>query len=316
MQQLAIIYLLMFSVSAQAAIYGADQRRDISKTGARWQRAAQGVANVLPTLYLLDLDDNHYFHEEHDQRPYAESVGLCKDEKFANQKSFGHCTAFLVHPKIVVSAGHCFLPTGSVENDAHSYCENFSFWFGYNDLSNPLHALGSIIPKKDVAHCKRVIYAENNEETEPEDNPIDFAIYELEKPITHIPPLKVSLKELRQHQTVATIGHPQGLPAKYSGQSRLLQNYETTLSAFLDTLAGNSGGPAFNSRAEVVGILISGHQFDTYEDEKSGCDRINHCDNKGENCNVDTEIENSNLMMKSQVWYPIIEEFLQEVPTS
>ncbi len=316
MRHFVFFCLLLISLSTEAAIYGIDHRRDISSTGAVWRQAAQAVAVVLPSLYLMELDENHYFHDEYDQRPYGETVGLCKDEKFVDQKSFGHCTAFLIHPNIVVSAGHCMLPTGSVENQAHSYCENFSFWFGYNDLTRPIHALGAIIPKKDVAHCKRVIYAENNQKTEPEDNPIDFAIYELDKPVTHIQPLNVSLKELRRGQTVATIGHPQGLPAKYSGLSRLLQNYDTTLSAFMDTLSGNSGGPAFNSKGDVVGILISGHQHDTYKDKKERCHRLNRCSDNGKNCDVDTELENSNLLMKTQIWWPVVETFLTQTPSA
>ncbi len=316
LRHFVLICFLMYGALGQAAIYGPDHRRDISRALPQWQKAAQAVAVSLPTHYLKELDSDHFFHEEHDLRPYAETVGLCKNEKFANQKSFGHCTSFLIHPKVLISAGHCLLPTGTIENEAHSYCENFSFWFGYNDLNNPIDTLGSIIPKRDVAHCKRVIYAENNQQTEPEDNPIDFVIFELDKPITHIPHLKVSLKELRKGQTVATIGHPQGLPAKYSGQSRTLENYNTTLSAYLDTLSGNSGGPAFNAQAEVVGILISGHQFDTYKDKKNNCDRLNRCSNNGKNCDVATELENSNLLMKSQIWYPIVEEYLSGTPTS
>jgi len=300
---------MAFSISSHAAIYGADSRKDISQVSSKWQKAAQAVAVSVPSFYFLDLDTNHYYHEEHEDRAYGESMNMCTDEKFVDQKSFGHCSAFLVHPKIIVTAGHCILPKGTLEGDDRGYCENFSFWFQYNDTTQPISALGSIIPKRDVVQCENLIYASNNDEGDPDKSPIDFAIFELNEPVTHIEPLKISLKELVKGEPVATIGHPHGLPAKHSGLSPLLKNYDTTLSAFLDTLGGNSGGPAFNSAGEVVGILISGHQTDTYAD--NGCERINTCNLMGLNCDEDTELENSNLLMKPQVWQPYIDKFLE-----
>ena len=303
--------VLLMSQTSLAAIYGADNRRDIKNLPTKWKQAASAVALSLPSLYLQDLDSENFIHDEHDQRHYGEEVGLCKGEKYYNQKSIGHCTAFLVHPKILVTAGHCFLPTGEVINQAHSYCENFSFWFGYNNRNQKIPFLGTMIPKKDVVRCKKVIYATNNEQIEPEDNPVDFAVFELESEVTHIEPLKLSTKLMKKGELVATIGHPHGLPAKFSGLSPLLGNHSTTLTSFMDTLSGNSGGPAFNNKAEVVGILIAGHQFDTYKTSK-GCDRINKCDNNGKNCKEDTELENSNLMLKTEIWKPVIDEHLAE----
>ncbi len=312
MNRLTFIFIFLFTLQSFAAVYGPDQRKDISKVPKRWRQAASAVAVALPTFYFEDLDKDHFIHSEHDQRPYGETVGLCKGEKFFDQKSFGHCTAFLIHPKILVSAGHCFLPTGEVKDFKHSYCENFSFWLGYNDSKNPLDSLGSKVPKKDLVHCKKVIYATNNEQTEPEDNPVDFAIYELEKPVTHIKPLKLAKQTVRPGTLVTTIGHPHGLPAKQSGLAPVRGVFDTTISANMDTLAGNSGGPAFNHRGEVVGILISGHQHDTYEPKGQRCDRINRCNQNGSQCNRGSELENSNLLLRSEVWLPYVEKFLSQ----
>ena len=302
----------LFCQQSMGAIYGPDNRKDISKSQLKWQKAADSVALVLPLLFLEELDSENYFHSEYKNRNYADEVGVCKDEKFANQSSFGHCTSFLVAPNVMVSAGHCFLPTGTVENQAHSYCENFVFWMGYNDKNYDLPGIGSLIPKKDVALCKKVIYASNNEQMDPENNPIDFAIYELSEPLLDREPLKIAKRPLKKNQMIATVGHPHGLPAKFSGLSRVRDVFDTTYSSNMDSLGGNSGGPAFNNQAEVVGILIAGHQFDTYEDKAKRCDRINVCNASGTKCKMDSGLEESNLLLRNKVWMPYVENFLNK----
>ncbi len=309
---LQFLLYILFSIHSYAAIYGVDQRSDISKLPSRWQKTAQAVALSLPTLYLEEFDEDHYTHIEKDDRAYGEALGLCKGEKFFDQKSFGHCSAFLIHPKILVTAGHCFLPTGEVENFKHSYCENFSFWLGYNDTLSSIPQLGELIPKKNVVHCKNVIYATNNQEMEPEKGPVDFAIFELEEEVTHITPLRLAKRQLRKGEMITTIGHPHGLPAKQSGLTPVLDVFSTTLSANMDTLAGNSGGPAFNMNNEVVGILITGHQHDTYRPNGLSCDRINRCNQKGSRCNRGSELENSNLLLRNEVWMPYIQDYLDD----
>lgn len=295
-----------------AAIYGKDTRQDIAKLPQQWKQVAEAVAVALPSFYLTEFDADHYTHTEANQRPYAQTLGLCQDVKFAQQKTFGHCTAFLIHPQIVVSAGHCFLPAGTVMDQAHSYCDNFSFWFGYNNQKTPVAELGARIEKRNVAQCKKVIYATNNQAMLPEDNPIDFAIYELKQPITHIQPLKISNKKIQPGDLLTSIGHPQGLPAKHTGFTPLIHSFDTTLSAYIDSLSGDSGSPAFNQQGEVIGILISGHQYDTYNDTQSGCDRLNHCTNQGKNCNKSTRLGDSNLLLKNKVWRPHVQAYLSK----
>ncbi len=83
------------------------------------------------------------------------------------------------------------------------------------------------------------------------------------------------------------IGHPFGTPKKMADQGIVLLNQSTksTFVTNLDASEGNSGSPVFNDKNEVVGILVSGTpSANTYYDSKNKCERVNRCDEKGNQC--------------------------------
>jgi len=306
-----IFILLQWHPQSFAAIYGSDQRREISQLSPAWQEAASAVALALPTLFLAKDHENQLFHIEWEERNYGKTMQLCPDERFTEQTTYGHCTAFLIHPRVLLTAAHCILPKGKIENSQHSYCDNFSFWLDYNDkIPKPY---GSKINPRKVLHCQKIIYAENNDSFQSKDDPIDFALLELTEPIYDVAPLKMRSADLPAKTLVSTIGHPHGLPAKFSGLSPLLanDNGSTSQAVNLDTLGGNSGSPIFNTKQEVVGVLTDGHQYDTYETEDN-CDRINHCDSQGKNCKKNSKLPASNFFQKMKVIQPHLEKYLKQ----
>lgn len=309
--QILLCLGLLWGHSSFAAIYGPDQRKNITQKSP-WSQVSESVALVVPSLFLEEKSQDHLFHSEFHERIYAEEVGICPSEKFAKETSFGHCTAFLVHPRFMVSAGHCVIATGTIENKAHDYCENFSFWFSYDKKDPSLFPLGSKIPKKDVVRCKKVIYAENNMKIEPSSDPIDFIIYELEEPVLDRKPLKIFNGSHRTGETLLTMGHPHGLPKKISGYSPLIKEYNKVLTVNLDTLSGNSGGPVFNRKKEVVGILIAGHQFDTYKPKGKQCEKINRCNSRGTKCKENSDLPTPNLVLKNSVWKPYLDKYMNQ----
>lgn len=106
------LFLLLFSLSASAAIFGTDDR--VQPSGA-FRALARSTALQVPLNFVsegngkLDLD----FSALSDRSNY----NFCSDEPFASEKvSPIACTGFLVAPDLLVTAGHCAVNWTKVEN--------------------------------------------------------------------------------------------------------------------------------------------------------------------------------------------------------
>lgn len=292
---LTVFAALLKVGTAQAVIYGSDDRQDIYQTP--WLAAtAASVAVAVPKLFIAGNPDGTYSMTDVDNLAQSSGSMVCANERFTAQPSMGVCTGFLVGDRYLVTAGHCLLPNGIVDNEVHPFCEAFSWYFDYN-LKKPNEFPGQKIPAGKMYGCKRVIRAENFQIPGLGISGNDFALVELDRPVEgNLKPLPVDRSPPRVGEWVYTIGHPTGLPAKYSGLSQILNldrpNY---FSVNLDTLGGNSGGPVLNVNNQVTGILVSGHQNDYYRDP-AGCMRPNRCDLNGENCIAPSQLQRSNFV--------------------
>ncbi len=290
----SLFIFLFLNQTSQAAIYGADNRLEVNQV-APLRMVAPAIAAAVPKIFIKKI--NEQFSQVTDYEPLSGSstVNACPDERFAQQPIIPNCTGFLISERLLVTAGHCILPNGVIDNQIDGpFCQNFSWYFNFNLDQNGKTTIDHI-PEDSIYGCTRIVRAENLD-LSPPGHPAtnygpDFAVIELDRPVKNFKPLKLNFGGVKNGDAVFTVGHPSGLPAKYSGASKVFD----TSNAFhfrvnLDTFGGNSGSPVFNKQNEVVAILVAGHPVDYVTDTKRGCQRVNRCDESGKSC-----LENSNF---------------------
>lgn len=270
---LSLSAILLASSMAHADIFGRDDRQDILSQSSKSELGRSVAVGVLNSLWT-DLGDGL-------SELWADPLSdfMCSNERFNSQKSVSYaCTGFLVGDDLLVTAGHCGVNTGEVRNSSENYCEAYTWMFDYRANTDV-----SAIPNENIFKCKEIIYAVQQE---VDGHSQDFTLLRLDRKVSGRTPLKIASLEAKKGDGVNMIGHPMGLPLKYTPNGRVFKDDEgRSFLTNLDAFGGNSGSPVFNSRSEVVGVLIAGNPaVATYRDPKAGCDRFNRCDENGKNC--------------------------------
>ncbi|MEO0336822.1 MAG: serine protease, partial [Pseudomonadota bacterium] len=242
-------------------IYGEDDRLDIYEVEdpALTHLAASTAAMVRERMLTLNEIDGTFQLETQN---FGERYRLCEDEPFRNQRTGAVCSAFLVSPNVLVTAGHCVRTQGS--------CETARFVFDYALFESEQEQPHQGIPAANVYSCKNLIHSE------VQVNSADFAVIELDRPVTGRTPLQLNLESsIDLGANILVIGHPVGLPTKVAGGASVRHIEEAYFIANLDTYGGNSGSAVFNAETgEVEGILVRGARDFV---EKDGCRASNRC---------------------------------------
>ncbi len=202
-------------------------------------------------------------------------VPLCSGERFSDQVVGGFCTAFLVAPNVVATAGHCVNYEDVEDGDASP--KAFRVVFGF-EMSNG--HVKDLIPSEQVfrAVSVRGLEKPNKDRSNP-----DFALLQLDRPVPKAvaEPLRMPPAaglQLRAGDRLALIGHPSGLPKKISlnaaSTAMDLSSSPHEFRAQLNAFHGNSGSPVvfYNEPDVVAGILVSG-QNDFLPDASNRCVR-------------------------------------------
>lgn len=125
---LALILFFLIPLHAHAAIFGKDDRTDVTPHSVfsilgRSVAVAVLSANIEPSTTKMGT-----FKLNTDTLDGL----LCPDERFAQDPSLSYsCSGFLVAPDLLVTAGHCQVNTGESRNEPGMYCEAFGWLFGY-----------------------------------------------------------------------------------------------------------------------------------------------------------------------------------------
>ncbi len=255
----AIGHLNAFFPSASPeAIYRNDDRQDLNQSPSIFRHLGKSVAVKMRSVRLVEKDPSHYYINPN--LTLERRGRICHDQRFAQQPAMGECTAFLVGPHHLVTAGHCM----EMESD----CDQYRWVFDYN-------AGDEAINKKNVYQCQRIYKTINEEDSEK-----DYALIILKRDVTNRAPLrrrKSKTFRVKKRTPVFAIGSPMGVPLKLFTNGRAYHTYGDHFKTNLDTFAGNSGSPVFNARTlKVEGLLTFGaddHVWNSdrncYEDAKA-----------------------------------------------
>jgi len=203
------------------------------------------------------------------------SYYLCSEEKYYNNLVAGDCSAFLVGPDLIVTAGHCI--TGDYS------CQHNKFIFDFRDdlILNSGEEGSVYVGSENVYGCSEVIKRRHSTISKN-----DFALIKLDRPVLDRAPLKFRTEgKIADDAELVMIGHPLGLSSKISYKANILNNenpffFKTNLDSFL----GNSGSAVFNKKTGIVeGILVRG-ELDFEEHDVDDCEIVKVCPENGEGC--------------------------------
>jgi V8-like Glu-specific endopeptidase len=160
----------------------------------------------------------------------AEAVGLCRDERYADEPALGSGTGFLVARDRVLTAGHCVGDVGS----------RVRVGFGWTD--------GSVAP---VLHEATVVERGAD---------VDWALLALASPLDGVAPLRMRTTDVSVGARLGMLGHPLGMPMRFAQDGEVVEARDPVrIRTTLDAYAGNSGSPVFDDRGLVCGMLVAGN---------------------------------------------------------
>jgi len=274
MKKILTLVLMLFTLGSSGCvflgrdtgqvIYGFDDRKDYYEMFNRIQRETSGsVLSAWNKDQLIPQLDGSYELYTID---FGYAYNLALTEPFRNQPIGAHCTAFLVAPDIIVTAGHCVSSIDLLQK---------RWVFGFRMLNN--EKCNTRIEPSEVYKGKEIIARQllNGEE--------DFAVVRLDRPVVGHTPLKVSRENVKLGEKIYVLGHPCGLPIKLADNGKVISNSNPYyFEATLDTYGGNSGSPVFNKKGEVVGILVRGQKDFISRDGKNYSNMVSENTVRGE----------------------------------
>lgn len=206
----------------------------------------------------------------------GEYAGLCENERFREQPVAAFCSATLVAPDLVLTAGHCLIPeqVASAEPgealDAATGCDSLmiAFDFAYKNPTNAFNGNVGAIPASSVYRCKTIealgfVQQPSN---------IDWALVRLDRAVPNRDPMPMLPILPKTNAPILQIGHPSGIPQKLAA-GLVTNRYDfpygeifegNSFIYIADLFGGNSGGGVFDmSTGAVAGVptVYSGQNF-------------------------------------------------------
>lgn len=262
---LSLASLLMFSsvgfATGPQVIYGTDDRKDLYEIND-----PQIIEQVESTMtFTIRGLINPRSDGDFDVAPttVGESLNLCPGTKFEDQSSIGACSATLVSPKHVLTAGHC-MPD-------QKRCDEIYLMTGFHKYA--ANDYMKIAPAKDVYRCKTLLVRK-------QDDNLDFALIELDREVKDRKPAILGISEkVKLGQSVRLIGYPDGIPSKVVSGAKVRASYTKKFVSNVDAFKGNSGSAIFSeATGAMIGVLFAGNHDYIYNNRRD-CRELNVCGN-------------------------------------
>lgn len=255
---LAGLLLIGGPAGAAVLIYGEDDRLDLHEVT---DPAVSGLAASTAALFRasgVDLSGEPGTAVL-STTEFGRANNLCPDERFREQPKGASCSAALVGPDLLLTAGHC------VRDEAACRATRFVFGFGIGtEGADP-----SRLPAGNVYSCGALVARRVS-------GGVDYALVRLDRAAAGRAPLRLNRTgDVARGTGLFVIGHPSGLPTKVAGGASVRAVRDGFFVANLDTYAGNSGSPVFNAETRrMEGILVRGDR-DFVFDDAANCNRSN-----------------------------------------
>jgi len=259
-----------YETTASAVLNGDDDRRELFEVERDSERnAVQESVAALMWVHRLDPSKPETLRALSAQ----ETLGLCGDERFAEQPSAAFCSASLIDDDLVLTAGHCL---GNSSDQAAERCKRLWIVFDYQYAAPERLVLNSA---EDLYACRRVVY---HDHTDGPESFMDVAVLELDRPVaSDRRRVALATSPPQPGQSLLAASHGAGLPLKVDRGGVVIDvpsgaNY---LVASTDSFEGGSGAPVFGADMTLVAYQVRGAR--DWEDA-NGCRRAGHAKTPGE----------------------------------
>jgi hypothetical protein len=264
-------------------VFGADERRDYGamSSGEKWRSLPVAIhVDALPGTPALTCSAGSCTLGTIAFTGTAELLlPLCDGVKYGGQlwATHGHCSAWLVAPDMVATAGHCF--------DTEHTCANARYIFGFTAAANGGSEV-TTFPESEVYSCASIVALSLTGGSPTDD---DYALVRLDRVVAGRTPIIVRYSgQATANLQVNMYGHPLALPKKIVRNAWLQDtSFSHRFYANGDIFKGNSGGPVLDLVTGVgEGIVVTQPApfFEAVQGPMGPCAVYRTCANTG--CNA------------------------------
>jgi hypothetical protein len=201
------------------------------------QKSANCVCAIIPKRFLKHVKNGYFVYGKYlKDSIFEEGLGFCSSERFLDEIHPCSGTGWAYKNNIIITAKHVIPNINKALN--------YYFVFGF-------------VEKKSEMFIGEERVYEAIELLETGYDHLDFVEVQVNKIIPDS--LIGKLSNATEIQQVYAIGHPVGLPLKYTPNGIVFHSNQEMLFTNLDAYSGNSGSPVFNNMNNLIeGILIRG----------------------------------------------------------